>query len=201
MNDERRLLVLAEGYAAARGVSLATVSTYALGSGAALRRVTRGCGITTRRIGRAIQWFSDHWPTDALWPPDIPRPAPAAPPEAPVPEAPAPPPAPPREATAAARERKLAAMDAGDWDAAKRHEHAMLKAALVLDDRGQIADPGALCLALNVPRYIYDDVVRRYAGHPERRPRPTTRTARMVRSLRLSGDRRFTAAPRPREAA
>ena len=169
-----------------------------MGHARLFQRLAAGASCTLRTLAKAIQWLSDHWPADAEWPPDIPRPSPATPPEIP---APAPPPAPIHEATAAARERKLAAVDAGDWEAAKRHEHAMLKAALALDDRGQIADPGALCLALGVPRYIYDDVVRRYAGHPERRPRPTTRTARMVRALRLSGDRRFTAAPRPREAA
>ena len=32
--------------------------------------------------------------------------------------------------------------------------------------------PTALCCALGSPRHIYDDCVRRYAGHPERQPPP-----------------------------
>ena len=195
MNQRAAVVRLIQVYCAASARSAARVSTLIWNHGGRYKRVVAGADLTSRSYERAAQWLSDHWPADAEWPPDIPRPAPVAPLEPPAV------PVPPREATAAARERKLAAVDAGDWEAAERHEHAMLKAALALDGRGQIADPGALCLALGVPRYIYDDVVRRYAGHPERRPRPTTRTARMVRSLRLSGDRRFAAAPRPREAA
>ena len=198
MDAHAHVIRLIERYAAARQIAVTSACVYAASQARLVDRLRAGRDITTRRAERIIQWLSNHWPADAEWPPDIPRPAPAAPPEA---AGPAPPVASLREATAAARGRKLAAMDAGDWKAAERHEQAMFSAALTLDDRGQIADPGALCLALGVPRYIYDDVVRRYAGHPERRPRPTTRTARMVRALRLSGDRRFTAAPWPREAA
>lgn len=199
MNHRAAVVRLIRVYCAASGRSAARVSTLIWNHGGRYKRVVAGADITSRSYERAVQWLSDHWPADAEWPPDIPRPAPAAPPEPPA--APSPPPsASPREAAAAARERKLAAVDAGDWTAAERHERAMLAAALTLRD-GRIADPGALCLALEVPRYIYDDAVRRYAGHPERRPRPTTRTGRMVRTLRLSGDRRFGAAPRPREAA
>ena len=195
-----RLLVIA---AQALDRSPSTVGRWAAGDGRTYDRLRRGRDITTRRASRVVQWLSDHWPAGAEWPPDIPRPAPAASADPPA-EPPAPAPsASPRAAAAAARERKFAAVDAGDWEAARRHEEAMLTAALTLGGDGRLADPGALCLALGVPRYIYDDAVRRYAGHPERRPRPTTRTGRMVLTLRLSGDRRFAAAaaPRPREAA
>ena len=80
MDDEGRLIRLAEAYAAHRGLRLTTVSTYACGSGAALNRLRLGHTITNRRTARICQWFSDHWPEDAEWPADIPRP-PVTPPE------------------------------------------------------------------------------------------------------------------------
>ena len=67
-----------------------------------------------------------------------------------------------------------------------------------LDGRGQVADPTALCEALAVRRYVYDDAVRRYAGHPDRKPRPGRPTARVVEVLRAAGDVRFV---RSKEAA
>ena len=191
---------LLDDLAGALGRSPSTVGRWAAGDGRTYNRLRRGHDITTHRAARITQWLSDHWPADLSWPPDIPRPVPAA--TATLnPAAPPPPPVRPREAVAAARARMRAAADAGDWESAGRHERAMLAAALVLDGRGQVADPNALCLALGAPRYVYDDVVRRYAGHPERRPRPTTRTGRMVEALRGAGDRRFAAPAQPREAA
>ena len=38
--------------------------------------------LTTRRAARAIQWFSDNWPSDLEWPAEIPRPEPQEPKEA-----------------------------------------------------------------------------------------------------------------------
>ena len=67
-----------EIFAAERGQTLATVSTYAAGAGGLYARLERGHDITTRRAARIAQWLSDHWPEDAVWPPDIPRPPPAA---------------------------------------------------------------------------------------------------------------------------
>ncbi len=171
----------------------------AAGHGGFEKRLRAG-RVTVRRIDRVAQWLSDHWPFDLDWPADIPRPTPAT--EAAGGEPPATPtvspPGRPRAAVAAARRRMLDAAEGGDWPAARRHEQAMLTAALVLDANGRIADPTALCRALGCPRHIYDDCVRRYAGHPERQPRPATRTGRMVRALRSAGDRRFVRPPRER---
>ena len=193
-DDLRRLCA---AYAAGRGLAIATVGRLAAGHGGFEKRLRAG-RVTVRRIGRVAQWLSDHWPFDLDWPADIPRPAPAvAPAGAEPPATPAVSPrGRPRDAVAAARHRMLAAADGGDWPAARRHEQAMLAAALVLGPDGRIADPTALCHALGSPRHIYDDCIRRYAGHPERQPRPATRTGRMVRALRSAGDRRFVRLPR-----
>lgn len=68
------LISLTRTYATHIGLSLPTVSTYMGGSGDTIDRLTRGHDITTRRLSRFVQWFSDHWPEDLEWPDDIPRP-------------------------------------------------------------------------------------------------------------------------------
>lgn len=70
------IIRLCEVYAARRGLSLSTVSTYAAAAGDFYKRLKAGHDLTTRRAARVIQWFSDHWPADLEWPPDIPRPTP-----------------------------------------------------------------------------------------------------------------------------
>ena len=74
----QHILELAQTYAASKGWSVSTVSSYMGGSGDTLARLERGHDITTRRAARFVQWFSDHWPADLDWPADIPRPAPSA---------------------------------------------------------------------------------------------------------------------------
>ena len=77
MNAES-LMELCEIYAARRGLTLSTVSTYAAAAGDFYARLRRGHDLTTRRAARVVQWFSDNWPNDAEWPADIPRPVPAS---------------------------------------------------------------------------------------------------------------------------
>ena len=72
--SSEHLLRLAHTYAAHRGLSLSTVSTYMGGSGDTLSRLARGHDMTTRRADRFIQWFFSCWPTGVEWPADIPRP-------------------------------------------------------------------------------------------------------------------------------
>ena len=194
------LLTLADQYGTLTGLSHWQIGCRAAGSAKffndlRLRR-RQGCSVAT--YARAVQWFSDHWPS-ALWPPDIPRPAPTQP-EAPARPATAPPPASRaavRLAVMEARARQGAAFAAEDWPAAERHEMAAIQAGLTLNTHGRILDPTALCAALNIHRHVYDDCVRRYAGHPERRPRaprPGGRpspTWRLLNALRTAGDRRF----------
>lgn len=75
MNAES-VIILIDHYAAARGLSPATVSTYAVNAGDFYARLKRGHDLTTRRAARVTQYLSNHWPPDLDWPSDIPRPAP-----------------------------------------------------------------------------------------------------------------------------
>ena len=190
---------LIKAYANARSVSDSTASLRATGSGDTVSRIGRGMSLTFRRAARIVRWLSDNWPASTEWPADIPRPAPAAGAAASQPAAPARE-ASPREAVRVARTRRDEAAATGDWAAVERWQGEAVAAAMKLDERGQILDATALCQALAVRRYVYDDVVRRYAGHPARRPRAGRPTARVVEALRAAGDIRFTQ-PRPREAA
>lgn len=70
------LVILAETYAAHRGLALSTVSTYAATDGKFFPELKKGAGCTLRRAARVLTWFSANWPDDLEWPRDIPRPAP-----------------------------------------------------------------------------------------------------------------------------
>lgn len=190
MNSESILRLAAE-FQRARNLTLSTVSTYATGSGDQLGRLQRGRDITTRRAASIVQWFSDNWPDDLAWPADVPRPAPS-------PDSPAgrPPDAPADPLAAVVAEYDL--MDraelAGDDGAAKRHRERMLRFAATLGPDGRIASPKAICRALGVRRYVYDDVVRRFADGRAggKTPRdPWSDTGRVFSLLVASGDVRF----------
>jgi hypothetical protein len=68
------LITLAETYSQHRGLTLATIATYAASDGKFFNGlgVSRSC--TVRKAERVVAWFSDHWPADLEWPADIPRP-------------------------------------------------------------------------------------------------------------------------------
>ena len=72
-----QIVTLIEIAAAARGVSPGTVGREAGGSGDCYGRLRGGSDITSRRATRIVQRLSDHWPADAEWPTNIPRPAPS----------------------------------------------------------------------------------------------------------------------------
>ena len=183
------LLRLAHEYASATATRTTTVAKKAAGQAHLFNRLLSGCDITTRRAGRVAQWFSDNWPADLPWPADVPRPAPA-----PDSAAANPPPVDdPLSAVREALERTDAAMVAGDFGAAQRHDAAAARAATALRDDGRIASVEALCTYLKLERYVYDDVVRRYAGRPEARARdPESAVGRMLSALVAAGDGRFS---------
>lgn len=74
MNTET-LVALGEAYAAHRGLTLSTVSTYAATDGKFFPELKKGAGCTLRRAARVLAWFDANWPADLEWPRDIPRPA------------------------------------------------------------------------------------------------------------------------------
>ena len=74
--NSQNILALANKYSAHTGLALATISTYATGSGDFFKRLQAGHDVTLRRAIRIIQWFSDHYPADLTWPIEIQRPDP-----------------------------------------------------------------------------------------------------------------------------
>ena len=169
--DTTNLVHLGGIYATATGRSLSTVGRLAAGHGAFFDRLERGCDITTRRVARVVQWFSDNWPPGHPWPMGIPRPEP-------TPGSPAAAPAPgglsPDEVLSAVRDclaRESALLDDPDFslDAVQAVQAEMAAAALTLGPDGEIASGAALCEALKVPRQAYHDVIRtvRRGGRPK----------------------------------
>lgn len=77
MDANLHLLTLVELYAAATGKAETTVAKHAGGQAYVFQRLRDNCSITARRYNRIVQWFSDHWPADLLWPAALPRPAPS----------------------------------------------------------------------------------------------------------------------------
>lgn len=199
---------LVDAFAAATGRRPSAIGRSCGGTGDFYRRLVHGHDITTRRAARVVEWLSDHWPPDADWPPDIPRPAPSPGSPAATPPEPASDPSAPTNpiaAVEAAQERLEAAMFSGErMDVAAAHaiEREMFAVACRLGPDGRLASPGALCRALSVPRYVYDDVVRRYrdSAATGSRPRSGSRCAKVLAALVAAGDVRF-ARRRPRAAA
>ena len=83
-------------------------------------------------------------------------------------------------------------LDAGD-------EPAAIECAMALNANGLIASPNALCQALRVERYVYDQIVKRYAdGRPGEHKLPRrllggkkSSSQRMLLALVAAGDERF----------
>ena len=72
------LVTLAVDYARWRGVSLWRVGHLAANRGSFfvdLRDRRRHCQTDT--YSRVLQWFSDHWPPDLVWPAEVQRPQPS----------------------------------------------------------------------------------------------------------------------------
>lgn len=185
---------LLRAYAAARGISISTAGRQIGGHGHFASRCEEG-SISLHTAERSIQRISDHWPSHAEWPSDVPRPAPSAGSPAALAASPAGGSSP---ATLLARvreelERCDAAMLADDWATVQAAELAGIEIGSTLGADGLVACPEALCAALHCQRHVYDDVVRRYADGSGRRPRGA-RTKRMLAVLRASGDRRFAPA-------
>ena len=169
MNQRIALLLLSESYSEMVGISEARISTLIFNHGARIKRIREGAGLTVASAEKAVKWFSDHWPATLDWPTDIPRPTPSL------------------DSTAA--EAVEICNSASELQISDPH--------LALRADGRIANPTALCEALDVPRYVYDQVIRQYAdGRPraDKYPRRVSfgsPTAQMLDALMRSGDVRF----------
>ena len=193
---------LATSFGHHEGVSHWAVSYRATGKGDFFRRLMDGHTCTIATFNRILQWFSNHWPAGLPWPPDIPRPTPTESVTEPsnyrngAHGAPTTAPAPTTRKDILATVEQLLATDPGEPPNAEAKQ-AAIQVACVLNAKGRIASPKALCLALEMPLYIYDQAVRRYSdGKPGQYKRPKTkggRTDRMLTMLAKSGDGRFAA--------
>ena len=68
------LLLLARTYGEHLQLELSQVSWRALGDSKKLDAIEGGADLSTRRFERAVQWFADNWPEEAVWPPTLDRP-------------------------------------------------------------------------------------------------------------------------------
>lgn len=69
-----QLLLVANSYAKARGISRARVSTIVFNAGSTLDKIANGRDLTTGSFEKAMLWFSANWPEGAKWPKSIARP-------------------------------------------------------------------------------------------------------------------------------
>ena len=74
MDAIETLISLVDAYRIARQVSDARVSTLVFNDGGRIAQIRNGGDIGARRFERAVQWFSDNWPPNAIWPTKVTRP-------------------------------------------------------------------------------------------------------------------------------
>lgn len=74
ISARNNLISLAETFASATGVSLATIGKRALNDNTFLARIVHGQTFTVRTYDRVVQWLSDNWPKDVAWPHSVDRP-------------------------------------------------------------------------------------------------------------------------------
>jgi hypothetical protein len=79
MTDIASFLTVVDRYVEATGLAEATVSARVLNAGHRIFQIRAGSDIGVRRLSEALQWLSDNWPVNAVWPDHVERPLPAAP--------------------------------------------------------------------------------------------------------------------------
>jgi hypothetical protein len=73
------LIRLADEYERAAQVPASTLSWRVFGDTKKLTAIRAGKDIQVGRYEKALRWFSENWPADAVWPEDIARTDPAVP--------------------------------------------------------------------------------------------------------------------------
>ncbi len=68
------LLALKTAYLEKVKASESTVAQQACGDWRFFERIQTGSSFTARTYDKAIQWFCDRWPPDAVWPDGVERP-------------------------------------------------------------------------------------------------------------------------------
>lgn len=75
MFDTKQFLSLVDRFAEATGIADVTLSSRVFADSKKIAALRGSGDITLGRVNAAVQWFSDHWPENAVWPDDIARPA------------------------------------------------------------------------------------------------------------------------------
>jgi hypothetical protein len=78
MMEISHLLALFDEYQRATTFADSTISTKVFNDGKKLTSLRADKDISTKRFNIAMQWFSDNWPENAVWPAEVPRPRVAA---------------------------------------------------------------------------------------------------------------------------
>ena len=78
MNAIASLLSVIDAFGSARDISDARASTLIFNDGSKVKQLREGKDIGVRTLDRSLQWLSNNWPDGAVWPSDVPRPAPTA---------------------------------------------------------------------------------------------------------------------------
>ena len=68
------LRALIDAFCGISPLSPKTIWGRAVGDARFFQRIEAGHGFSVRTYDKAVQWFSDNWPEDAVWPPEVPRP-------------------------------------------------------------------------------------------------------------------------------
>lgn len=68
-----QLLVVAHAFGEAAELPETTVSWRVFGDTKKLPRLKAGADLQTRRLERAMRWFSTNWPEGHAWPDGVPR--------------------------------------------------------------------------------------------------------------------------------
>lgn len=74
MSGIASLLKVVRVYQFATGLGQSTVSWRVFGDTKKLGALEAGKDIQVTRLEKAVQWLSDNWPEDAVWPDDVDRP-------------------------------------------------------------------------------------------------------------------------------
>lgn len=75
MSATDSILKLARIYGRSLKLDLSQVSWRVFTDTKKLSAIEAGADLQTRRYEKAVQWFADHWPADAVWPEGVERPA------------------------------------------------------------------------------------------------------------------------------
>lgn len=65
---------MVDAFQAVKDVSDPRLSTIVFNDGGRIGELRAGGDLGTRRYEKYMQWFSDHWPTEADWPKGVRRP-------------------------------------------------------------------------------------------------------------------------------